>query len=73
MAFATDIPNDRGPRPGYGGASAGPLSRGAGPAIPNNEAGGDRKRTESGKDPAEGGFLSPPNLTHRPPGHGGKV
>ena len=73
MAFSTDIPNAHGPRPNTGGAEAGALSRGAGPELPNDRPGGDRKREESGKNPPVAGFVEPPNVHAPAPGFGGKM
>ena len=73
MGFSTDVPNDRGPRPGYGGAMPGPLSRAPEPAIPNESPGGDREKQEGAKKPPVGSFVAPPNEHAPAPGYGGKM
>lgn len=72
MAFSTEIPNSKGPRPNTGGVPS-ELARGAGPQPPNEEYKGDRERREGAKEPAEGGFLKAPNENAPAPGYGGKL
>lgn len=71
MGFGITPPNESGPRPQTGGAVPGPKSRGNDPTPPNE--GGARTNEDSGKNPAGGGFPTPPNETAHQPGYGGKM